>query len=193
MDGVHDMGGMHGFGPVPIEHDAPVFRERWEGRVAMMARRLMANTTVDHFRYTIEQMPPAAYLSSRYFERWLWAAERMAAEQGLLDGSGHPDPEPSPTGEPAGPPRYADGQTVRVGNPVTTMHTRVPRYIRNHVGTVIRRSCVWPHPTTSAATGRHGSMEHVYSVAFPASELFGATADHTLVVDVWERDLEEAT
>jgi nitrile hydratase subunit beta len=193
MDGVHDMGGMHGFGAVPIEHDAPVFREPWEGRVATMVRRMMANTTVDHFRYTIEQMPPAAYLTSRYFERWLWAAERMAAEQGLLDGSGHPDPEPRPTGEPAGPPRYADGQRVRVGNPVTTMHTRVPRYIRNHVGTVVRRSCAWPHPTASAATGRHGPMEHVYAVAFPASELFGTDADHNLVVDVWERDLEEET
>ena len=34
-------------------------------------------------------------------------------------------------------------------------------------------------------------MEHVYAVAFPANELFGDDADHTLVVDVWESDLEE--
>ncbi len=193
MDGVHDMGGMHGFGAVPIERDEPLFHESWEGRVAVMARVVMGNTTIDHFRYTIEQMPPAEYLASRYYERWLWAVERMAAEQGLLDGPGESVPEPKPVGEPATPRRYADGQRVQVGNPVTKLHTRVPRYVRNHVGTVIRRSCAWSHPTASAATGRYGPSEHVYSVAFPAFELFGPGADHTVVVDVWESDLEEAT
>jgi nitrile hydratase len=193
MDGVHDMGGMHGFGAVPVERDQASVHEPWEGRVAMMAGAVVGNTTIDHFRHTIEQMPPAEYLASRYYERWLWALERMAAEQGLLDGSGHPDPEPHPSGEATTPRRFADGQRVRVANPVTKLHTRVPRYIRNHVGTVVRRSCAWSHPTSSAATGRHGPMEHVYSVAFPASDLFGPDADHTLVVDVWERDLEEVT
>jgi len=194
MDGVHDMGGMDGFGTVPIEQHEPLFHEPWEGRVAVIANAVNSHTTIDRFRYMIEQMPPAEYLASRYYERWLWAIERMAAEQGLLDGSGHPEPEPKPAGEPASARRYSDGQPVRVGNPVTKMHTRVPRYVRNHVGTVVRRSCAWPHPTASAACGRYGPMEHVYSVAFPAAELFGAgAADHTVVVDVWERDLEEAT
>jgi hypothetical protein len=191
MDGVHDMGGMHGFGTVPVEADEPGYHEPWEGRAAAMARWLMANSTVDHFRHTIEQMPPAQYLASRYYERWLWAAERMAAEQGVVDGTGRPQRQSAPTGEPATPPRYVDGQRVRVGNPVTPKHTRVPRYVRNHVGTVMRHSFVWPHPTPSAETGRHGPMEHVYAVAFPAAELFDAEADHTVVLDVWERDLEE--
>ena len=91
------------------------------------------------------------------------------------------------------PPRFADGQRVWVRGPVTTMHTRVPRYVRNHVGTVVTRSCAWSHPTASAATGRHGPMEHVYAVALSAADLFGPAADHTVVVDVWESDLEEAT
>jgi nitrile hydratase len=180
---------MHGFGVIP---QGEPHHERWEARVAAIARRLMANTTIDHFRHTIEQMPPVEYLSSRYYERWLWAAERMAAEQGLLDGSGHPHREPSPVAE-ASPPRYADGQAVRVGNPVTPRHTRVPRYVRNHVGTVQRLSFAWPHPTAAAATGRHGTAEHVYAVAFDARELFGSDADHTIVLDVWESDLEEAS
>jgi nitrile hydratase len=181
---------MHGFGTVP--QDDPI-HERWEGRVAAITRRLMGNTTIDHFRHTIEQMPPAEYLSSRYYERWLWAAERIAAEQGLLDGSGHPVPESAPAAEPASRPRYAAGQAVRVGNPVTPLHTRVPRYVRNHVGTVQRRSFAWPHPTAAAATGHYGPPEHVYAVAFDAHELFGSDADHTLVLDVWESDLEEAS
>jgi hypothetical protein len=193
VDGVHDMGGWHGFGPVPIEQDEPLYHEPWEGRVAMMAGAVVGNTTIDHFRYTIEQMPAVDYLTSTYYERWLWAIERMAAEQGLIDGTGSPEREPKPSGEPAMPRRFADGENVRVGNPATTMHSRVPRYVRGRVGTVVRRSCAWSHPANSAATGRHGPMEHVYAVAFPAEHLFGPGADHTVVVDVWERDLEGVT
>ena len=69
----------------------------------------------------------------------------------------------------------------------------MPRYLRDHVGTVVATSCTWSHPTESAATGRHGRPEHVYAVSFDAGELFGADADHTLLVDIWERDLEDAT
>jgi nitrile hydratase len=190
MDGVHDMGGMHGFGPVPIGRDQP-FYEPWERRVAAMAGVVIGNTTIDHFRHTIEQMPPPQYLASSYYERWLWALERMAAEQGLLDGTKTPEPEPKPTGEPAEPRRFADGQRVRVADRVTSGHTRVPRYVRRRVGTIVRRSCAWSHPTEAAASGRHGPMEHIYAVSFPAADLFGS-GDHTVLVDVWERDLEEA-
>ena len=192
MDGVHDMGGMHGFGAVPIEVDEPVYHDEWEGRVAAITRRLMANTTIDRFRYTIEQMPPAEYLASRYYERWLWAAERLAVQADIIEGLNGPMAAP-PAGKPASAPRFAPGQRVRVGNPVTSGHTRVPRYIRTREGTVVRRSCAWPHPTESAATGRHGPMEHVYAVTFDGRDLFGPDAGHVVVVDVWERDLEEAS
>jgi len=183
---------MHGFGAVPIEHGEPVYHEAWEGRVAAITRRLIANTTIDRFRYTIEQMPPAEYLASRYYERWLWAAERLADDPDIVDGPSDAAAGP-PSGEPAAAPRFAPGQTVRVGNPVIPGHTRVPRYIRHREGTVVRRSSVWPHPTESAATGRHGAVEHVYAVAFDGQDLFGPDADHVVVVDVWERDLEEAS
>src|SRR6516165_1604714 len=83
------MGGMHGYGRVPIQVDEPLFHEPWEGRVWAMWSAIGA-TTVDRFRFTIEQMPPAAYLASSYYERWLWAIERLAAEQGLLDSDDCP-------------------------------------------------------------------------------------------------------
>src|SRR5918994_314652 len=119
MDGVHDLGGMHGFGAIPIEEDEPLYHEPWEGRAAAITRHLMSNTTVDHFRWTIERMPPAEYLASRYNQRWLWAAEQMAAEQGLLDGPREPSPErhDDPWAEPVEPPRFAAGQRVRVRSP----------------------------------------------------------------------------
>src|SRR3954463_1573563 len=71
VDGVHDMGGMHGFGRVPGEADG-VFHARWEQRVWAMLGAVMGFTTIDRFRYTIERMPPAEYLASSYYERWLW-------------------------------------------------------------------------------------------------------------------------
>jgi len=193
VDGVHDLGGMHGFGAVPIEADEPLFHEPWEGRVWRMLGTVMGHTTIDRFRYTIEQMPPAEYLASRYYERWLWAIERLAAEQGLLDGDTEPVavPRPSPA-IPTWDGRFHRGDLVRVRNPVTRGHTRVPRYLRRHAGRVEAVAFAWPNPGESAATGTYGEPELVYTVAFSGSDLFGAAADHTVAADLGESDLEEA-
>jgi nitrile hydratase subunit beta len=193
MDGVHDLGGMHGFGAVPIDEDEVKFHEPWEGRVWAMAGTVIGAATIDRFRHTIEQMPPPAYLASSYYERWLWAIERLAAEQGLLSGPEKPPTHawPSPVAT-AGGGRFEVGDRVRVRNPVTAGHTRVPRYLRRHVGHVERVACVWPVPTESAATGTYGEGEIVYTVAFAARELFDPGADHILTADIGESDLEIA-
>lgn len=187
------MGGMHGFGPVPIEDGEPLFHEPWEGRVWRMLGTVMGRTTIDRFRYTIEQMPPAEYLASSYYERWLWALERLAAEQGLLDSPDRPPAieRPSPP-VPLWTGKFQAGDRVRVRNPVTSGHTRVPRYLRRHVGRVDRVAFAWPSPGESAATGRYGEPELVYTVAFAAADLFDAGADHTLTADLGESDLEPA-
>ncbi len=191
MDGVHDIGGMHGFGPVPIEVDEPLFHEAWEGRVWAMWSAIGA-TTVDRFRFTIEQMPPAAYLASSYYERWLWAIERLASEQGLLTGSGRPSgrARPSPALV-AWDGRFRSGDSVRVRNAVTPGHTRVPRYLRRQVGRVEGVACVWPNPGDSAESGTYGDPELVYTVAFNGGDLFGPGADHTVTADIPDSDLEQ--
>jgi nitrile hydratase subunit beta len=137
-------------------------------------------------------MPPPEYLASRYYERWLWALERLVVEQGLLERDDRPPAiaRPAPT-TPTWPGLFQIGDRVRVRNQVTAGHTRVPRYTRNHVGTVQRIACAWPNPGESAATGTYGEPELVYTVAFAAAELFGAEADHTLTADFGESDLEE--
>jgi nitrile hydratase subunit beta len=192
VDGAHDLGGMDGFGPVPIEADEPLFHEPWEARVWAMNGTVGRRTTIDRFRHTIEQMPTVEYLASSYYERWLWALERLAAEQGLLDGTEPPPAakRPSPT-TPTWSGRFQPGDRVRVRNPVTRGHTRVPRYLRRHVGSVERVAFAWPNPTESAATGSYGEPELVYTVAFAAAELFEPTADHMLTADLGESDLDE--
>lgn len=182
---MHDLGGMHGFGAIPIETDEPLFHEPWEGRVWAISRA--EPSSIDRFRWTIEQMPPPEYLTSSYYERWLWALERLAQ----LDGDERPrrGSMPSPS-EPVWDGRFRPGQRVRVVNATTVAHTRVPRYLRLHEGLVERVAFAWPNPGDSAATGRYGELELVYTVAFAAADLFGADVDHILTADLGEGELE---
>jgi nitrile hydratase len=192
VDGVHDLGGLHGFGAIPIERDEPLFHEPWEARVWAMWGVICP--TVDRFRWTIERMPPPEYLASSYYERWLWAFERLAAEQGLLESDRRPPrtPMPSPS-EPIWEGRFRLGQRVRVRNVTTAAHTRVPRYLRLHEGVVERVAFAWCGPTDSAATGRYGdNLQLFYTVAFAGADLFEADADHTITADLGEGDLEVA-
>lgn len=86
MDGVHDMGGMHGFGPIPIEEDEPVFHEPWEGRIYALgsAGSLGMFPNIDASRHALELLPPDVYLSSSYYERWLKRAETRLVEMGVV-------------------------------------------------------------------------------------------------------------
>lgn len=87
MDGIHDLGGKHGFGPVVIERDEPVFHARWEAKVFPMvlaARASGARSSVDQFRHAIERIDPAAYLTHGYYGRWLGGIENLLVEGGVL-------------------------------------------------------------------------------------------------------------
>jgi nitrile hydratase beta subunit len=86
MNGIHDLGGMHGFGPIEPEPDERVFHEPWERRVfgMMMATFAGGQFNVDQFRHAIERMTPAHYLESSYYEHWLAALETLLVENGAL-------------------------------------------------------------------------------------------------------------
>ena len=86
MDGVHDMGGMDGFGKVEPEQNEPVFHQRWEGRVLAMSRAISALRlwTIDMSRYSIELLSPAIYLSASYYERWFLRNVSLLAKDGML-------------------------------------------------------------------------------------------------------------
>ena len=74
MNGIHDMGGMHGMGPIVHEKSEPTFHQRWEGRVYAITRVLRAaggRQNIDNARHLIELQPPAEYLRRTYYERWL--------------------------------------------------------------------------------------------------------------------------
>ena len=87
MNGVHDMGGMDGFGKVEPEPNEPVFHHRWEGRVLAMSRALgvFRAWTIDTSRYAIELMAPSIYLTRPYYEKWFLRNQQLLIERGLID------------------------------------------------------------------------------------------------------------
>ena len=86
MNGIHDLGGMHGLGPVIREANEPVFHEEWERHAFAVLILTMAGGqyTVDELRHSIERMDPAKYLSTPYYEHWLHSAEDLLDRKGVV-------------------------------------------------------------------------------------------------------------
>ena len=86
MNGVHDMGGMHGMGPIDSKPDEPVFHAEWERRtLAILFASMFLGRWNGHIRrQAFEQMPPAEYLATSYYEHWLWGLEKLLVDNGIL-------------------------------------------------------------------------------------------------------------
>ena len=216
MDGIHDMGGMAGFGPVLP--DGEVFHEPWERRMFAITRVCRAaGITSGHFREAIESMPPDSYLDATYYERWMYGLERRLERAGSLapgdvdealarvEGGALPrrsDPELTErvlviqrSGQPlpaAAAPRFAAGDSVRVRRMRPPGHTRCPRYVRGAAG-VIERVHGDDLLPDAGARGRDEPVEAVYAVSFRSEDLFGAGEEPSfqVLVDLSESYLEE--
>jgi nitrile hydratase beta subunit len=209
MNGIHDMGGMDGFGPVKREQSEPVFHAEWEKRLFGLVSAMIASRpyNIDEFRHAIERIPAPRYLASTYYERWLDAFLTLLVEKGIvstgdLEAKGIEPPAPvqppqwlgraaAAKGRPTRA-RFSVGDRVIALNVSPTGHTRLPRYIRGKAGIVRRDWGVFVYPDHNA----HGtdSRRHVYSVAFKARELWGTDAPvrDLLYIDLWEDYLEPA-
>lgn len=208
VDGIHDLGGMQGFGAVAHSPAEPVFHQQWEA-VARALLELVADAvqaSAGEFRHSIERMEPGHYLTSSYYEHWLTAAATLAVEHGLVTRSeleaaaGGPFPLSGPVRAPAvldaGPdvrePRFAAGDLVRVREWHPPGHTRCPRYVRGKTGTVTRMDGTYSVPDIEAhgAVRRH---EPTCSVRFDAGELWRDGQPGVFVhVDLWDSYLERA-
>jgi nitrile hydratase beta subunit len=205
---IHDMGGMHGFGPVEVEPNEPVFHEEWEGRVMAM-RRVMGTTrlwTIDGGRASLETLPPLTYLAASYYQRWFLGLERQVVAHGLVGEDEIATGQSLRPGRrlnrtvtaadipnimkrgnferPAqAPARFKAGDRVRTRNINPETHTRLPRYARGKLGTVeVIRGChVYPD---TAALGDHEHAEWLYTVVFSARELWGEEADPNVKVSI---------
>lgn len=219
MNGIHDMGGMTCFGPVEREESEPVFHADWERRVFALSVAMGGIFgPIDQRRFAVEQLDPGFYLAATYYERWLArfdvAIRRVGhlTEEEISSGACRqesPSAEPPPgaeellavvrEGNPASrdwgrlEPRFEVGDRVRARNIHPPGHTRLPRYVRGHLGMIERVHGTHVFPDSNA----HGEGEQpqpLYSVGFEARELWGATAPSgdRLFIDLWEDHLEAA-
>ncbi|WP_293678759.1 nitrile hydratase subunit beta [uncultured Phenylobacterium sp.] len=217
MNGVHDMGGMHGLGPVAPEPREPVFHEAWEGRVHAMTIASPTRGNIDAGRHQRELIPGPDYLRWTYYEKWFASLSALLLTSGLVTAAEIAAGKAAP-GSPKGTPRlvaadvtaamtrpssyvrevatapaFAAGDRVRARQINPTGHTRLPRYARGHVGVVERRHGAHVLPDSNA----HGLGEdprHLYTVRFAARELWGpdASARDSVSLDLWEPYLERA-
>lgn len=201
MNGIHDMGGMHGFGRVVAEPGEPVFHARWEGLVRAIFERTNGRYyKLDEFRRAMEQMAPGDYLRASYYTRWLYAIEAMLTEKGVvsadeLAGGRSARPAPRFRGMREAPPpllaRFNAGDQVVTRNLHPASHTRIPRYARGKRGVVRTVNGPWPLPDANAH-GRGPAWQPCYAVEFSARELWGDDANgrDSVCVDLWESYLE---
>lgn len=214
MHGIHDMGGMHGFGPVVVEPDEPVFHAAWEKRVLGMVYQMVGFgwATIDAFRHAIERTEPVEYLRVGYYGRWALALERIMVDAGALAPgetaarmAGRPTaphaapsmpahaPTPGFVRDVARAPRFAAGDAVRPRIESMPGHTRLPRYVAGRRGVVHRVEAAYVFPDTNAHGGGE-SPQYLYNVRFDGAELWGAGAEPAtaLHIDLFEPYLEPA-
>ena len=204
MDGMHDLGGKQGFGPVRHSPRAHVFHEEWEKRAnALLALAVKSGfLNMDEYRHAIERMEPRHYLSAGYYERSLTGLLTLLVEKGVVSreeleriaGGAIPLSLPSAPGRSnaAARVRFAKGDRVRVKEDFVPGHIRMPAYIRGKTGVVVAESPAYPFPDAHAH-GVHAEDEPTYDVAFRAEELWPRGADSALVhVGIFQSYLERA-
>jgi nitrile hydratase len=219
MDGAQDMGGVQGFGPVRPEADEPMFHAEWERRAFALTLAMGApgGWNIDMSRFAREDRPADDYLSKSYYQLWIAGLERLMTERNLVSreeieaGRALQPPKPGvkplpaeavpvvlrrggPTErEPLTQAKFVIGDRVRAKTINPPTHTRLPRYVRGHLGIIERvHGChVFPD---SNALGAGDNPQWLYTVTFQGTELWGADADPTVKVsvDAWESYLEPA-
>ena len=220
MNGIHDMGGMHGMGPLQHEQNEPVFHQAWEGRVYAITLAVGAwrKWNIDAGRHGIELLPPVDYLRMSYYEKWLARNIELLVKHGLVTREEMETGKPAPGSQKATPAlstaaapavaasrgsfmrpeaaakaRFKVGQHVRARNMNPVGHTRLPRYARGKEGTIVRHHGIFVFPDANAhSLGEQ--PQHLYSVRFAARVLWGdgASPRDSVYLDLWDSYLEHA-
>ena len=219
MNGVHDMGGQQGMGPVEYEKNEPVFHASWEGRIYALNRAMRAwrKWNLDTDRHALELLPPVDYLRMSYYERWAVRLAAQVVNYGLVTTEEMESGKAAPGSTKATPalslatssrwlnrgiassqdpevrPLFKVRQRVRARNINPVGHTRLPRYARGKTGVIVRDHGVYLFPDSNAHFEGE-KRQHVYSVRFAARELWGAGASprDSVHLDLWDDYLERA-
>ncbi|HEX7929148.1 MAG TPA: nitrile hydratase subunit beta [bacterium] len=218
MNGVHDMGGMHGFGPIDPEPNEPLFHHPWEARALALTLAMGAwrKWNIDASRFQRELIPPATYLRMTYYEKWIAGLVELMVSKGLLTRAEANSGKPAAGAAKADPPLKAAAvpgllsrgspttrdvpvvQRFQVGNRIVTKnmhptgHTRLPRYVRGKPGVIQHDHGVHVFPDSNALF-KGEAPQRLYSVRFEGRDLWGeASKREAVYVDLWESYLDLA-
>jgi nitrile hydratase subunit beta len=217
MNNVHDMGGLQGFGPIPIERDEPVFHAPWEKRAFALtvAMNYTRQWNIDTSRSLRESLPPVRYLSNTYYQTWLDGLGRLllkkdlVTEQELSSGKSLGAAKPGVTGptadtisgillkgsssarEAKSPAKFSVGDSVRTLEMHPKTHTRLPRYCRDKQGVITACHGVFVYPDKNAIGP--DEPQWMYTVEFDAKTLWGPDSTAASVsLNCWEPYLLKA-
>ncbi|MCB2094590.1 MAG: nitrile hydratase subunit beta [Rhodobacteraceae bacterium] len=210
MDGLHDLGGKQGFGPIPVGNDE-AFKHDWERRMWGLARAgILRDITIDWFRHGLERMVPADYLNFPYFQKWATNYIALMIDNGTFTEKDVANGHLAQSDATARPltvnevlernraahisfsidipqsPAFAPGDRVKTRRRVAADHTRLPAYAAAATGTITAHHGSHAIPDRGAA-GEHVG-DHLYTVEFSAPELWGDDADprDTVRLELWE-------
>jgi nitrile hydratase len=205
MDGMHDMGGKQGFGPVRYTLNARAFHASWEVRAnslyAFAVRCGIFN--MDEYRHAIERMEPRHYLAAGYYERSLTGMATLFVEKGFATRQELEQRAQGvfPLAAPCAPgrtnaitrERFEQGDRVRVRDEYVPGHVRMPAYIRGKVGMVVGETPAYPFPDAHAH-GIEAEQEPTYDVRFRSEDLWPNSSDRAFVhAGVFQSYLERTT
>ncbi len=214
MDGVHDLGGRQGFGPIDTNETEESFHTPWDGRMWGMARAMTKppGWTIDWFRHSRELIDPADYLTRSYFDQWMQTYAAMLVDSGafsvaeLAAAADAPAAERTLSGRRLDPaamdkgrgfdreiaeaPKFAIGEPVRTKDLGRAGHTRLPGYARGRVGAIDHS--YGAHVFADASAEGRERAEPLYSVKFAADTLWPEAAGRRewVYVDLWESYLD---
>ncbi|KQV41337.1 nitrile hydratase subunit beta [Rhizobium sp. Root1204] len=221
MNSIHDLGGMHGMGPLPFEENEPKFHAEWERTVfgVNMLLLLSGAYTADEHRHSMEKIPALHWLESPYYLHWIDGFETILQDKGIVTAEEMDSGKSSMSGR-AGPlanyidpdairnialhnhpvtgdiekvPSFKEGDVVRAKNINPRTHTRLPRYTRGKKGIVVKHvgACLY---ADARAHGGSEQFQHTYSVRFEGKELWGPDAGprDAVYIDLYDSYLEDA-
>ena len=221
MDGIHDLGGKQGYGPIEVDSDETPFHHDWEARewgIAQSART--PGITIDWWRHCRELILPEDYLGRPYFDSWAQTdfstyidAQWMTLQEvtsGKSAGRQNDYGEP-PTAmslqqvlqedhdhafrfdaEIDAVPAFSVGQQVMTSSHGHSGHTRLPQYARGRRGTI--QVCNGAHIYPDLSAQGEEIHQYCYNVMFMAEELWPEAqgSRDKVYLDLWESYLAEA-
>ncbi len=219
MDGVHDLGGKQGYGPIDVNETVEPFHSEWEARAWALSKGFgggAPDITIDWWRHVRETSIPADYLTRPYLDSWLetdmttLVDSKICTIEELATGKSNTplvgkavslSVEDAIAANRASAtkfdrpvdvaPKFAVGNRIVAHQNASTGHTRLPGYVRGRVGKIHAHHGA--HLFPDAVSKGIEVAEHLYTIAFDAKELWPEAANSKDVVflDLWESYLEQ--